>query len=1080
MSVDGFEIVETAHLKTDHSGSLTISQETNMKNSARDFMLRARRAETSARALEAILQAQAENPLSSTRRRSIDSGVDEDGVSLDGVVMTSEDYRSRLVLALQELESARAALAETKEQQKIDAENIESLQSSLERLHNLVAEYRRDKDNTDTEFTELLDLARSIVGDQSIGLSDLKNLIRSGPEGSQLAMSNAEREELETQLANWSSWSEKITHELTERDELLQEKETELAEALSKLTSLESTLREKETQLSASTNEAERKSELVDSYAAELETLKNDLQDASSLRVLLDTLQTERDLLREEVQAVKVKLDETIEKLEASQQDMLDLLSFARLTLGDDSLDIERLKDVIQSSLTGSAGNLSDAEREELEAQLAKWSDWSTEVTQELAQRDQLLNEKEVELTAANGLVAELQAEMDPLRSKLETLTAVQTQLERAEAERDLLREDVRGNQLDELIEWAQLYSDKASVDLEELKILIERGSQGLNSAASEEKLIELSERLTAKEAELTESLRQLTEYKARLSDLEITEDDQSELVPKLEAELSDLRDQLVQSAKLKDDLDRLTAERDQFRTDMDALTNIARLTTGKDSITLDDLKTMVESTGSSDESKLVELESQLANWVEWSKQVTQELADRDALLSEKEAALATSIAELEDLKAAMESRETETSHSQTENAVDDHLEELNALRTKLQAAEAEQEVFHEEVKKVRAELAEAVAKQIATGDQLAELVQVAQSVAGDDSVRVDDLKDFIRSGAEGSKSALEELHRELGHSPRTMISERDRKLEDKEAEVDELKSRLDDKDMEIEELARLVEEQKLNASQSRAEIEKLRAQVEQLTDLDVAEPSSESSELSALMELAKTVAGRDSIEVSDLRRIITDWKEKVELEKQLAHWVEWSKEMTHQLEERDQIIDKKEAELHALIFDQTQTRDAERDERLARMEAELEALKSERDELKKKEIELHAVIAERESGSSQIDAASDEISRLTTQIERLEAERDLCSEEMDELKLKLEQTEAKLKAEQSGPKPTNEERVSELETELAAKADVIADMEKKLNEWAVWADFMIAELKAKEAAVAGNEQAPQSEDIEF
>lgn len=1078
MSVDGFEIVETVGLKTHHPGSLTQNKEITMSHSARDLMLRARRAETSARALEVILRTQSQDSRPLSQQISVASAVDEDTVSIDGVVMTSEDYRSRLVLVLQELESAKAALVQTKEQQKIDAENIESLQSSLERLHNLVAEYRRDKDNTDTEFTELLELARSLVGDKFIGLADLKDLIRSGPEGSQLGISNAEREELETQLANWSTWSEKITQELTERDELLQAKETELGDALSKLTDLESTLRLKDIQLLDSTEKAKQKSALVDSFTMELETLRNELADASALKVLVETVNAERDLLREEINAAQIKLDETIEKLESSRREMDELVSLARSTLGDDIIDIQSLREFIHSGLPAPAASLSDEERDELEVQLAKWSEWSTEVTQELAQRDELLNEKETELTSANVLVAEMQSKIDILRAELEALRAIREQLEKVQAERDRLRLDDRGKQFDELIEVGKKYSEKELVDLDELKTLIERGSQVADQAASTLKLSELSGQLAAKETELTGTLGELMEYKSRLNEMNLMETDRAYYVKKLEAELKDLRHQLADSSRINIDIEHIRIELDKARAEMDSLKSIAITKTGENDVTLEDLKKIIGSINPADESNVAELESQLSNWEEWSKQVNQELADRDKLLNEKETALAQSMSEIENLRARIENRETVIGHSQTDIALEEHFEELNALRSKLQSVEYERDSLHDQVNAARADLVEAVGKSKTASDQLAELVHLAQSVAGDESVRVEDLKDFIKSGTEGSMSALEELNRCLGRSPRTMMKEQERELEDKETEIDQLKTRLESRELEVEELAKLVVEQKQTAAKYSLEIEKLRAQIEQVIEKNEPHSAQESDKLSGLIEFAKSVAEKDSIDISDLRNIIAEWKDKTEVEKQLAHWVEWSKEMTHQLEERDQIIDKKEAEMHALVFEQTEASTREKDQQLTTMKIELNALVIERDELKRKEIELQAVISEREPTDE--NQSSKEIARLTSQIERLEAERDLFSEEMEEVKLKLEKTEAILKTEQQSPKPINEGRVSELETELAAKTDVIADMEKKLNEWAVWADFMIAELKAKEAAVTGTDQAPQSKDIEF
>ena len=178
-------------------------------------MNRTRRAESSAKALEAILVAQSEAVPVPTDDAS-------DVMSVETALMAGEDYRSRLTWALWELKKVRSELEISLEQQRIDSDNIDSLQTSLERLHNLVANYRKDKAETDKEFTELFAAARAIAGDDSLGLADLKSLLKT--KGGELQ--SEEREALEAQLAQWLEWSDQMTTELADRDEQLNLKES--------------------------------------------------------------------------------------------------------------------------------------------------------------------------------------------------------------------------------------------------------------------------------------------------------------------------------------------------------------------------------------------------------------------------------------------------------------------------------------------------------------------------------------------------------------------------------------------------------------------------------------------------------------------------------------------------------------------------------------------------------------------------------------------------------------------------------------------------------------------------------------
>lgn len=169
---------------------------------------RARRAEGTAKALEAILLAKSEQepPIHI--------------LSLDGREMRSEDYRSRLLSSMDELGQLRGELSDLLRQQQADSESIESLHQSLERLHTLVSEYRIAKDETDKQLMELADVMRNHCVDSSLSVDEFMRRLQTGslvvttnPSGEQEI-----REELENQLSKWAEWSEQVTAELATKD----------------------------------------------------------------------------------------------------------------------------------------------------------------------------------------------------------------------------------------------------------------------------------------------------------------------------------------------------------------------------------------------------------------------------------------------------------------------------------------------------------------------------------------------------------------------------------------------------------------------------------------------------------------------------------------------------------------------------------------------------------------------------------------------------------------------------------------------------------------------------------------------
>ena len=339
------------------------------EDSRRNAIARTRRAEANAKALEAMLVAKFEEE---ENRVTTSSPVSPRTKLGDPKLMETEDYRSRLESCLNQVSGLKSEISELLAQQESDNSIIESLQLSLERLHALIAGYRKDKDEVDLELVTLLDTIRSSAG-ENISSEEVKILLSSGAlqvvskDHLAIALVDPATEEtikgLEDQLAQWANWSEQMTLEINEREDMLIAKKIEI------------------------------------------ESLHRDIADKSSLHDDLAAKQRESDELLQKLKGLEENL--------IRSRDELENVDITNRRLSDEKNELQVRVDSLMQQLNETTSSLklriSQLEEEmatqpqatcdheqtvnEMETKLKEWSAWADEMTKELAAREQEIEE---------------------------------------------------------------------------------------------------------------------------------------------------------------------------------------------------------------------------------------------------------------------------------------------------------------------------------------------------------------------------------------------------------------------------------------------------------------------------------------------------------------------------------------------------------------------------------------------------------------------------------------------------------------------------------------------------------------
>ena len=345
---------------------------------------RTRRAESSARALEAMLIARAENEDVSPSN------------NFDTISMTSEDYRSRLLSTLEETCLIRSELTELRRQQEADNECIESLQESLERLHVLSSEYRKDRDVFSAQIIEVFEAVRQraevssiedMIAQFEMGTLSLKGENRMDEIQvkeqeiekitSRFECVEAEKVKLEQQLGEaesklvqWNEWSVSVTEELE-----MKTKEVEICNE--QIAILEQDQSEKQVEDSSLAKDC-----IIDELRRELAKINQVVVDSTD-KLKEANMESSRMItdLKERMQFDLSQRDMEISKLGTEILDRDQII----VDMKDES-DLLRLRVLELEKVDVSA----------MEQQLVEWAKWSAEMTTQLAERDEI-----IEATAA-------------------------------------------------------------------------------------------------------------------------------------------------------------------------------------------------------------------------------------------------------------------------------------------------------------------------------------------------------------------------------------------------------------------------------------------------------------------------------------------------------------------------------------------------------------------------------------------------------------------------------------------------------------------------------------------------------
>lgn len=425
MSLEEYEVIEPSSRDLLNGDLRSILLDEGRKSA----MERTRRAESTAKALEAILLAKSEE-------------VPEPLSQFGPVAMASEDYRSRLISSMEEVGKLRCELSELLNQQQADSDNIESLQLSLERLHALVSDYRKAKDDTDKQLMDLADVVRSHCGDSTVSVEEVKRQLTLG---TLIVTSHEEagvREELEMQLSKWAEWSDEVTAELASKDEENQELRKSINSAQKDIAELTIRLEKDQQVIVELKSQAhalpEMKGELesrnaeivqlqgeIEQWSVWAESMKGSGEEIDRLANLAETREVEIKRLETCATEKDREIDYLAKLIEARDSD-LNRLTGEIGQRDDEMLNFKTEVVLLKDELT--------AKETEIASLSQKLEDQAKGDKKELEELDSLRREietREDELARLNEYVTNIEAnqgpELEGLRSDMEALRAAKS-----------------------------------------------------------------------------------------------------------------------------------------------------------------------------------------------------------------------------------------------------------------------------------------------------------------------------------------------------------------------------------------------------------------------------------------------------------------------------------------------------------------------------------------------------------------------------------------------------------------------------------------------------------------------------
>jgi len=592
---EDFQIVDSVHDGYRSDDRLDRLREIYSNETCKSAIDRTRRAESNAKALEAILEAQVNVSSESFA-----------AVPPEELYMELEDTRARLVHRMKELESLRSEVSELRSQQTIDNDNIESLQQSLERLHRVAGEYRTDRDNLSSQLIELFTVVKNSGNDMTnISIDELKVKLGDG----QLVMVDPSSVGVSEET---SSMIGELEAAIVARDAAIAEKQSQIDQLELSAENLQSTINHLTSQLEQVriSNES-LTAELVQEreQLAEYETKINEWSDwAANVTGDLEARNKEIELLEK----FKEHAAEEIEILEERVKE----LSMASPPPIVDSSEMESWKSQI---------NDLEAEKGELEKKIYEWSEWAQSMTSGLEEREkeieqlksgltdnadireQLENTRSekmkisAELESVRETISELTIQVNAKDTEIMTMKSVEDELRRAEAK--------IANLNDQLLISENLVSGAAE-QLETERI-------GLENTCTE---------LRAKLAVRDSTISALSKEVDELKKLPHQDDSQLKQIQALEAELVFLRDQQMMMGDKEQEIHRLKGEVAFLNED-----------TGRMTASISDLRNSYEDVSNELEATRIELRNHKARVMELENRPEEPQIDEAQLIEERQ-----------------------------------------------------------------------------------------------------------------------------------------------------------------------------------------------------------------------------------------------------------------------------------------------------------------------------------------------------------------------------------------------------------------------------------------------------------
>ncbi|KAM7394940.1 hypothetical protein PAMA_006602 [Pampus argenteus] len=741
-----------------------------------------------------IIKIQAEFSASAQRENDLNQQCTDATLQLESLrsdVERSDAEKSQLMATIEE---TGLRLEESDQQKASMEEKLNEMQQLMKDLEEKLADSevsRTTEEEISKELQEqlnqLTEELQCVRAEKGTLLSEGNVAVQSSAEEMEKLLSTvstltAERDQLKMDLqenVQMAAETQGLLHSLQEEFQEQKRKNSDLVKLneqkgstfggnmLNLSQELQSVQNEKETLLMAgvqtSADEMEKLLSVVTSLTAERDQLKTDLQE--NVEMMIENQEELRTALEK-----NHRQKERIKQLETAQTSNLDgSPSDMGAQLFELQTNIQRLTEELESVR---------AERDSLQSEMTADSQASTEEMKELQcrvtslseERDQLQETLDTLRQEKNQLQAELEDKMDTLQTEIRTLTE---KMEGVEAEKDSLLSEKEASCQASTEEMKELQCRVTSLSEErdQLQETLDTLRQEKNQLRAE--LEDKMDTLQTEIRTLTEKMEGVeAEKDSLLSEKEASCQTSTEEMKELQCRVTSLSEERDQ---LQETLDTLRQEKNQLRAELEDKMDMVQT---EASTTQDLLKSIQEELceqkqmNSDLEEKQCKLDQQIKTLTEKLEGVE---AEKDGLLSEKEASCQASTEEMKELQCnvtflseerdqlqeTLDTLRQEKNHLQAE--LEDKMDMISAIQEKLRQQEQQQaERGDQETRLQQESLSDAntiistLREQLSSLDQSTSVVKKAASSRLQDSTL--QLQEHLQGRAQDYRNLFEEL----------------------------------------------------------------------------------------------------------------------------------------------------------------------------------------------------------------------------------------------------------------------------------------------------------------------------------